>query len=252
MHLGCAIESRGKPPYGRCGGARRACAVRPCDRPGATHRDEQSPCVCVPHSPAQAVGVQLVRRAAAGAGCERGGGGRAAQAAVSAAAHRRVRDRRAEGGGERHALEPDARRGARTLAPRCEKHTRGPGWVGGWERRGGGGHRCENSTAQQGTTIQRWGGCCIPSGRHSATIVKANRWSCARSQGSVSAAQIRHEASANAASGPKAVRMRRRARIVQVLPTLLEGLRTNIPLWRASGGKDLSNPNLTRTTIRAA
>ena len=73
MHLGCAIESRGKPPYGRCGGARRACAVRPCDRPGATHRDEQSPCVCVPHSPAQAVGVQLVRRAAAGAGCERGG-----------------------------------------------------------------------------------------------------------------------------------------------------------------------------------
>jgi hypothetical protein len=140
MHLGCAIESRGKPPYGRCGGARRACAVRPCDRPGATHRDEQSPCVCVPHSPAQAVGVQLVRRAAAGAGCERGGGGRAAQAAVSAAAHRRVRDRRAEGGGERHALEPDARRGARTLlAPRCEKHTRGPGWVGGWERRGGGG-----------------------------------------------------------------------------------------------------------------
>ena len=100
MHLGCAIESRGKPPYGRCGGARRACAVRPCDRPGATHRDEQSPCVCVPHSPAQAVGVQLVRRAAAGAGCERGGG-RAAQAAVSAAAHRRVRDRRAEGGGER-------------------------------------------------------------------------------------------------------------------------------------------------------
>ena len=41
----------------------------------------------------------------------RGGGGAARRcgAPVSAAAHRRVRDRRAEGGGERHALEPARR-----------------------------------------------------------------------------------------------------------------------------------------------
>lgn len=194
-------------------------AVRPsrCHSP----RRAEPLCVCATQ-PGAGCGCAACEAGGRWSWVREGGGARAAQAAVSAAAHRRVRDRRAEGGGERHALEPDARGGARTLAPRCEKHTRGPGWVGwvggvGWVGRGGGGvRRCENSTAQQGTTVQRWGGGCISSGRHSATIVKANRWSCARSQGSVSAAQIRREASANAASGPKVARIRRGARIVQV------------------------------------
>ena len=133
-------------------------------------------CVCVPCSPAHTVGVQLVRKGPLELGAG-GGAARAPQAAVSAAAHHRVRDRRAEGERRAARLGAGARRG---LCTRCV--------------RGG----------------------CISSGRHLPTLHKANRRGCAWSWGSVSAAQIRREASANAASGPKVARIRRGARIVQV------------------------------------
>ena len=125
-------------------------------------------CVCVPCSPAHTVGVQLVRKGPLELGAG-GGAARAPQAAVSAAAHHRVRDRRAEGERRAARLGAGARRG---LCTRCV--------------RGG----------------------CISSGRHLPTLHKANRRGCAWSWGSVSAARIRREASTSAASGLNAARMR--------------------------------------------
>ena len=123
-------------------------------------------CVCVPYNPAHTVGVQLVRKGPLELGAG-GGAARAPQAAVSAAAHHRVRDRRAEGERRAARLGAGARRGRST---RCVR--------GGY----------------------------ISSGRHLPTLHKANRRGCAWSWGSVSAARIRREASTSAASGLNAAR----------------------------------------------
>ena len=72
-------------------------------------------CVCVPYNPAHTVGVQLVRKGPLELGAG-GGAARAPQAAVSAAAHHRVRDRRAEGERRAARLGAGARRG---LCTRC-------------------------------------------------------------------------------------------------------------------------------------
>jgi len=74
-------------------------------------------CVCVPCSPAHTVGVQLVRKGPLELGAG-GGAARAPQAAVSAAAHHRVRDRRAEGERRAARLGAGARRGRSTRCVR--------------------------------------------------------------------------------------------------------------------------------------
>ena len=78
-------------------------------------------CVCVPCSPAHTVGVQLVRKGPLELGAG-GGAARAPQAAVSAAAHHRVRDRRAEGERRAARLGAGARRGRSTRCVRGGVH----------------------------------------------------------------------------------------------------------------------------------